>query len=109
MKLASYSEQRCSACRARCRTIRRPACRTDFGPLSCTHFGIWFGGAQTEEPRDSRPPPRRPIALAEPEPRGRPNQPPSPNEKRLDRVVGSVSLEILGIQWPAGRGEEMRQ
>jgi len=32
-------------------------------------------------------PPRRPEALAEAEPRGRPNQPPSPNESEMDRVV----------------------
>ena len=92
MKPAPSAEQRCSACRARCRTICRELCRTDFGLLSCMHFGIWFGGALAGTPQDSRPPPRRLEALAQAEPRGRPNQPPSPNEKRLDRVVGSVSL-----------------
>jgi hypothetical protein len=99
VKAAQYPEQRCSACRARCRTIRRAPCRTDFGVRSCTHFGIWFGGAQTGTPRDSRPPPRRKAALEEPQARGRPNQPPSPNEERLDRVVGSVSLVNFWKFW----------
>jgi len=44
-------------------------------------------------------PPRHPEALAELEPRGRPNQPPSPNEERLDRVVGSVSLVNFWEFW----------
>ncbi len=57
MKLAAYPEQRCSACRAHCRTICRAPCRTHFGLLACTPFGIWFGGAQTGTSRDSRPRP----------------------------------------------------
>lgn len=92
MKPGPCPGQRCSACRARCRTICRVPRRTGFGLLSCTYFGMLIGNAQTETPRDATRPPRRPEALAEPEPRGRPNQPPSPNEERLDRVVGSVSL-----------------
>jgi hypothetical protein len=92
VRSANCPEQRCSACRAGCRTIRRVACQTDFGIPSCPRFGIWLGGAQTATPRDSRPPARRLTALAQAEARARPNQPPSPNEERLDRVVGSVSL-----------------
>src|SRR5438270_1365725 len=56
--------QRCFACRARCRTIHRASCRSGFGLLSCTYFGMLIGSARTATPRDSRPPPRRPEARA---------------------------------------------
>ena len=102
MKSTEYLEQRCSACPARCRGSCQAPCRTNFDPMSCTLFGIWNGRPLTKKRGDSSLPPRRPLAFPGVKSHGRLNRPPSPNEKRCERVVGSGSCAIS--RWAMGGG-----
>jgi len=101
---AQHPEQRCSTCPGQCRTRRRASCRTNFGLLPSTLFGIRFGGLGTKKRGDSSPPPRRPSVVPEVKSHGRLNRPPSPNEKRCERVVGSGSSGTFGSAGGGGAG-----
>ena len=106
MMSAPWPEQRCLGCRMYCPTACRTTCRIDFGHLSGTRFGTGLGDLGGAGPRELGRPPRLPKAPLASAGGGRPNRPPSPNEKRVARVVGSVSLGIVEVERVAGRESE---
>ncbi len=104
MNVPPYLGQRCSRRRARRPNARRTPCRTGFRLPSCTQFGTSLGTARLRSPRSTCHAARRPAALREVDSNARPNRPPSPHERKKERVVDSGSFGNWRAKKAAGCG-----
>jgi hypothetical protein len=80
MRASLPAEQQCSPRRMERPRGCRSVCRTSFGVFACTRFDNRLGRDQSSSVRELEALPRLQEPLAQSRERGRPNQPPSPNE-----------------------------
>ena len=102
MRKAPGVGQRCPACRRLRHPGCRLPCRAGLDPLPCISPGTRVGRPAMGNTASPSPPPRPRKVVKEARWRGRPNRPPSPNEIRCERVVGSGSCAIS--RWAKGGG-----